>query len=399
MLSSSTLTNEKESARLVELFKHNLDSNDTAFLRKLIEVVCSEDVIKSGDFNSSILMTVRALRTMLEGLIDASNEGIEKYQSQLNDLGATQLIFRLINVPNSNIVHEVLSFGIALLHGGNKHVQTEILNTFKSNPNCDLFVEIRTRMRKLLEDLEERKIHSQKRERKNALVSAFSLGFSLTGKSIAEAALEQQTEEKQMKDSGFIKQILRFLQLLCEGHNLELQSLLRLQPYSAKSVDLISETAACLESLEGGIDKNNIDIAIQLFATLTEYCQGPSAENQITLSRTKLCESINYIWRLKTLNVEHAKINKLKESMLITLLSLLEGNTSPAIPRHILNSLNFDELLKDFKLVSGFVESNLTEDTEVDEHTETIINEGFLLYFLFKTLESYDSDSKVSSRN
>jgi hypothetical protein len=254
-------------------------------------------------------------------------------------------------------------------------------------------------MRKLLDDLEERKIHSQKRERKNVLVSAFGLGFSLTGKSIAEAALERQTEEKQVKDSGYIQQILRFLQLLCEGHNLELQGLLRLQAYSAKSVDLISETAACLESLEGGIDKNNIDIAIQLFVTLTEYCQGPSAENQITLSRTKLCESINYIWRLKTLNVEHAKINKLKESMLITLLSLLEGNTSPAIPRHILNTLNFDELLKDFKLVSGFVESNLSEDSEVDEHTETIINEGFLLYFLFKTLQSYDSDSKVKAED
>lgn len=356
-------------------------------------------------------MTLKALSSLLQDMIDKSSDTLAQYQNQLNGLGATQLIFRLISIPNNNIVHEVLSFGIALLHGGNKRVQTEILNTFKTNPNCDLFVEIRNRyelifidlkrltircrMRKLLDDLEERKIHSQKRERKNALVSAFGLGFSLTGKSIAEAALEQQTEEKQIKDSGYIQQILRFLQLLCEGHNLDLQSLLRLQAYSAKSVDLISETAACLESLEGGIDKNNIDIAIQLFVTLTEYCQGPSAENQIALSRTKLCESINYIWRLKTLNVDPAKINKLKESMLITLLSLLEGNSSPAIPRHILNTINFDELLKDFKLVSGFFASNLTEADEVDEHTETIINEGFLLYFLFKTLESYDSDNKV----
>ncbi len=252
-------------------------------------------------------------------------------------------------------------------------------------------------MRKLLDDLEERKIHSQKLKRKNNLVSAYSLGFSQTGQSIAEVAIEQQTEQTQLKDSGYIKQILRFLQLLCEGHNLELQSLLRLQPNSAKSVDLISETAGCLEALEGGIDKNNIDIAIQLFVTLTEYCQGPSAENQITLSRTKLCESINYIWKLKALHVEHAKINKLKESMLVTLLSLLEGNTSPAIPRHILNTLNFNELIKDFKLVSGFVELNLknASSSDLDEHTETIINEGFSLYFLFKTLESYDSDRKV----
>jgi hypothetical protein len=145
LFSSANLANEKESSRLVELFKHNLDSNDNAFLQKLLAVVCSEDVIKSGEFNSSILMTLRALSALLQDLIEKSSEDLVQYQNKLNDLGATQLIFRLISMTNSNIVHEVLSFGIAILHGGNKQVQTEILNTFKTNPNCDLFVEIRNR--------------------------------------------------------------------------------------------------------------------------------------------------------------------------------------------------------------------------------------------------------------
>lgn len=59
--------------------------------------------------------------------------------------------------------------------------------------------------------------------------------------------------------------------------------------------DLISETAAFLEALEREIDATNIDIAIQLFTTLTEYCQGPCPENQSALIRTKLCESVNWI--------------------------------------------------------------------------------------------------------
>ena len=31
-------------------------------------------------------------------------------------------------------------------------------------------------------------------------------------------------DEEQYKEKGFIKPILRFLQLLCEGHNLDLQA-------------------------------------------------------------------------------------------------------------------------------------------------------------------------------
>ena len=129
---------------MVELFKTNLGANNSSFLHKLISVICTDNVINSGDFNSTIVMTVRALRALLEECVVKSSQGeLIKYQNKLNDLGATQLIFRLIGASSSNIVHEVLSFGIALLHGGNKQVQTDILNTFKTNPNCDLFVEIR----------------------------------------------------------------------------------------------------------------------------------------------------------------------------------------------------------------------------------------------------------------
>jgi hypothetical protein len=76
-------------------------------------------------------------------------------------------------------------------------------------------------------------------------------------------------------ESGFIRKILRFLQLLCEGHNLDMQNYLRYQTESSsESYDLISETAAYLEAVEREIDATNIKIATQLFTSLTEYCQG-----------------------------------------------------------------------------------------------------------------------------
>ena len=63
------------------------------------------------------------------------------------------------------------------------------------------------------------------------------------------------------EENGYIRNVLRFLQLLCEGHNLKmqvrdarclisaLQHYLRQQTRSIKSHDLVSVTAAFLEVL------------------------------------------------------------------------------------------------------------------------------------------------------
>jgi len=97
----------------------------------------------------------------------------------------------------------------------------------------------------------------------------------------------------------FLQHGLRLLQLLCEGHNLALQNYLRVQSNNYQSYDLISETAALLEAIEKDIDSTNLDQAVQLFATITEYCQGPCPDNQNALIRTKLCDSVNNILQNK----------------------------------------------------------------------------------------------------
>ena len=71
-----------------------------------------------------------------------------------------------------------------------------------------------------------------------------------------------------------------------------LQNHLRLQANNLQSYDLISETAACLEALESCIDAVNADIGVQLFRTLTEYCQGPCPDNQVRLGIFPYLEKI-----------------------------------------------------------------------------------------------------------
>ncbi|XP_031569863.1 inositol 1,4,5-trisphosphate receptor type 1-like [Actinia tenebrosa] len=87
-----------------------------------------------------------------------------------------------------------------------------------------------------------------------------------------------------------MKPILRFLQLLCENHNRDLQNYIRRQD-NKTNYNLVHETLQFLDcicgSTSGGlgllglyINENNVELIIQCLESLTEYCQGPCHENQ-----------------------------------------------------------------------------------------------------------------------
>jgi inositol 1,4,5-triphosphate receptor type 1 len=101
---------------------------------------------------------------------------------------------------------------------------------------------------------------------------------------------EKDQREKLSPKVLVMRPILRFLQLLCENHNPDLQNLLRNQN-SKTNYNLVSETLMFLDcicgSTTGGlgllglyINENNVSLINQTLETLTEYCQGPCHENQ-----------------------------------------------------------------------------------------------------------------------
>lgn len=136
---------------------------------------------------------------------------------------------------------------------------------------------------------------------------------------IAEKLEKQKEKDEQSKLSSKVlvmEPILRFLQLLCENHNPELQvsfirqklptltfrnkyhlifplffqNLLRNQN-NKNNYNLVSETLMFLDcicgSTTGGlgllglyINENNVSLINQTLETLTEYCQGPCHDNQ-----------------------------------------------------------------------------------------------------------------------
>uniref|UniRef100_A0A803SLP2 Inositol 1,4,5-trisphosphate receptor n=1 Tax=Anolis carolinensis TaxID=28377 RepID=A0A803SLP2_ANOCA len=108
-------------------------------------------------------------------------------------------------------------------------------------------------------------------------------------------AEEKSSEEVTMSPAIVIMQpILRFLQLLCENHNRELQNFLRNQN-NKTNYNLVCETLQFLDcicgSTTGGlgllglyINEKNVALVNQTLESLTEYCQGPCHENQTCIA-------------------------------------------------------------------------------------------------------------------
>jgi len=87
--------------------------------------------------------------------------------------------------------------------------------------------------------------------------------------------------------------IFRFLQLLCEGHNLRLQNFLRAQKNGIRSVDLVSATANYVISCTSYICPLVVSEPLRALQALAEYIQNPCRQNQRVLVDTALVASSN----------------------------------------------------------------------------------------------------------
>ncbi|OBS73829.1 hypothetical protein A6R68_15633 [Neotoma lepida] len=143
---------------------------------------------------------------------------------------------------------------------------------------------------------------------------------------------EEGSGEKVLQDDEFTCDLFRFLQLLCEGHN----SVVKIKEsisdfywyYSGK--DIIDEQG------QRNFSKA-IQVAKQVFNTLTEYIQGPCTGNQQSLAHSRLWDAVVgflhvFAHMQMKLSQDSSQIELLKElmdlqkDMVVMLLSMLEGN-------------------------------------------------------------------------
>ena len=158
--------------------------------------------------------------------------------------------------------------------------------------------------------------------------------------------------------------ILRFLQLLCENHNLFWQNYLREQKNNLEKYNLVYSVLQLLDalcgSLTGGhellslwVNESSIELINQSLDTLTEYCQGPSQENQraIISHETNEIDLIIALVFLETKSLPTKNLLELKDKASNLLLALLESNDDPTNGERIISGIKLDDLLDEIKTV------------------------------------------------
>ncbi|XP_026223941.1 inositol 1,4,5-trisphosphate receptor type 3 isoform X2 [Anabas testudineus] len=312
-------------------------------------------------------------------------------QCRLDREGATKLFTDLVmSTKNDKIFQESIQLAICLLEGGNTEIQNSFYKLMMGDNKSEKFFKVlNDRMKEAQTDIKatvsvnvgEMTHKANEKELETGgpatLVFPGSGGHPLLvqGQSIAPVAgasaipsqpvAEQREVEMEMGPAVTImKPILRFLQLLCENHNLDLQNFLRCQN-NKTNYNLVCETLQFLDimcgSTTGGlgllglyINESNVHLIIQTLETLTEYCQGPCQENQ-TCIVTHESNGIDIITALILNDISPLcryrmeMVLQLKDNASKLLLALMESRHDSENAERILFNLRPRELVEVIK--------------------------------------------------
>ncbi|XP_055337214.1 ryanodine receptor-like isoform X3 [Paramacrobiotus metropolitanus] len=295
-------------------------------------------------------------------------------QGRLADRGVAEMVLMYISASNgepNDTVWSTLTLGISILRGGNTTVQKRMAEYLKEKRDVGFF----NSMAGLMNAAGVLNLDAFER-----IMKAEGLGVS--------SAESNPTEANNAEAENTCK-IFRFLQLLCEGHNLEFQNYLRTQQGNTATVNLVICTVDYLLRLQESVmdfywhysSKEFVDaagivefnramkIAGQVFNSLTEFIQGPCPGNQLTLAHSRLWDAVGgffFLFAHMTDKLAKAKETSqldmlsgfldLQNEMVTMLISMLEGNTlNGPIGRQMVDSLaessqNLDMIIKFFDI-------------------------------------------------
>ncbi|XP_006846685.1 PREDICTED: inositol 1,4,5-trisphosphate receptor type 1 isoform X2 [Chrysochloris asiatica] len=270
------------------------------------------------------------------GSMSRGEMSLAEVQCHLDREGASNLVIDLImNASSDRVFHESILLAIALLEGGNTTIQHSFFCRLTEDKKSEKFFKVfYDRMKvaqqeikatvtvntsdlgnKKKDDETDRDAPSRKKAKEPATQITEEVRDQLLDASAAtrkafttfrreadpedhyqsaegaQATADKTKDELEMSAVITIMQpILRFLQLLCENHNRDLQNFLRCQN-NKTNYNLVCETLQFLDcicgSTTGGlgllglyINEKNVALINQTLESLTEYCQGPCHENQ-----------------------------------------------------------------------------------------------------------------------
>ncbi|KAL0130568.1 hypothetical protein PUN28_002308 [Cardiocondyla obscurior] len=383
-------------------------------------------------------------------ILSRAGRTLHDVQTHLDREGASDLVVELVikSVHSPSIFVEVVELGIALLEGGNPIIQRSIFNKLMGGDLSQSFFkvfydkmkdsqqEIKATVTvntsdmavKAHEDKESKDVDKLSRKRGsgkpngmvitdemheelNQVAASNAQGYTnmrngfAPGEDAANNALDDISEKSDRNKSGsssgaekeegqlspkvlVMQPILRFLQLLCENHNRELQNFLRNQN-NKTNFNLVSETLMFLDcicgSTTGGlgllglyINEFNVALINQTLETLTEYCQGPCHDNQnciathesngLDIITALILNDINPLGKTRMDLVLELKNNASK-----LLLAIMESRGDSENAERIMYNMNPKQLVD--VACKAFHQESLDDSSDIDD-SSTNAEEG-----------------------
>ncbi|KAF4078713.1 hypothetical protein AMELA_G00184740 [Ameiurus melas] len=385
------------------------------------------------------------------------NKNQSEVQCHLDREGASDLVIDLIMNTNSDrVFHESILLAIALLEGGNTTIQHSFYKRLTEDKKSEKFfrvfydrmkaaqLEIKATVTVNTSDLGNKRRDDyadrdapQRRRGKDSVVMVTDdareqllEASAVTKKAFGSYRRDADPEEayghtdgdKGGGDKGaeqgemspvilIMQPILRFLQLLCENHNRDLQNFLRCQN-NKNNYNLVCETLQFLDcicgSTTGGlgllglyINQHNVALINQTVESLTEYCQGPCHDNQnciathesngIDIIIALILNDINPLGRKRIDLVLELKNNASK-----LLLAIMESRHDSENAERILYNMRPKELVEVIKKAYQQGETDFDDDEEnAEEHAASPRNVGHNIYILAHQLSRHNKELQV----
>lgn len=253
---------------------------------------------------------IRSFRTMIENrwkmtIYERDEDGGEEEDEAaapvieaLNKCGATTLCLDLISVGiDPSLMLESVKLCVAMLfkEGGNLEVQQTMHEYLQENDSTLFFQQLRISLQKLI-----------------------------AWHKWNEVVILEDGEDPDLPEDVVI---VRFMQLMCEGHYGANQDIMREQPNNSVSINLLDDLVQFLNCLSRIPCRTSTDASIRVSATILEVIQGPCERNQEHFAlNTELIETLNRLMRAKTMRdcVEEEEL-ELKKTAIDIIQGLLEG--------------------------------------------------------------------------
>ena len=273
-----------------------------------------EDPLQHSKLPFILLMCVKVFRNYIEGekvtitaqeppfifpeeIWNVNKPSIIVRQEHLCNQGIFELVCNIITKSDDlNLIREAFLLSLALLWGGNSHAQTAFLNFVKNDSENMLLLKLRALMQSSF-NVVQKNMNEQNslwsREYMMNQDPALSLKQDFEKEGERDKLLQKirnEVEDYEM-NQVLCMSIFKFLHLLCEGHNNDVQNILRVQPgLNSGSVNLVASSVNLWGCFVKFANASCVQVGEIMLDFLIESMQGPCEGNQMDLYSNKLIE-------------------------------------------------------------------------------------------------------------